>query len=194
MPARLLPRRCRLKKQRQKMLLSRRALQLFLRNLKSEVEAMSSRTRTLANRRNARHSTGPCTVEGKKRASLNARKHGLSIEVRYNATGAEVEALAVALGRKILDPHRKQVARNLAERTFELKHFQEFKLSLLEVGESPITTGEDNGKQQSNVTALKLARTLPILAKLERYERMVQSRQWRAIRDYVIATDGVGGP
>ena len=37
--------------------------------------------RTLANRENARHSTGPVTIQGKWRASQNARTHGLTSKI-----------------------------------------------------------------------------------------------------------------
>jgi hypothetical protein len=39
---------------------------------------MNQKTRTLINQQNAQHSTGPRTVEGKNRSSLNAVKHNLS--------------------------------------------------------------------------------------------------------------------
>ena len=150
---------------------------------------MSSKARILANRRNAKSSTGPRSADGKGRVRLNARKHGLSVQIQYKATGTEVEALAVALQDKITDQKRKQVAYDLAEATFELNRFQQHKLSLLEVGDA-ISTSANSGEGASDAAILKMMRTLPILAKLERYERRVQSRQWRAIRHYILATDG----
>ena len=39
---------------------------------------MASPAQLAANRRNAQKSTGPRTAEGKKRASLNALKHGMT--------------------------------------------------------------------------------------------------------------------
>src|SRR5271156_5968661 len=39
---------------------------------------MSSERQIAANRQNAQRSTGPCTVDGKKRVASNATKHGLT--------------------------------------------------------------------------------------------------------------------
>src|SRR5437660_4943784 len=41
-------------------------------------EHMTPSTRTAINRENATHSTGPATLQGKHRASLNALRHGLT--------------------------------------------------------------------------------------------------------------------
>jgi hypothetical protein len=32
-------------------------------------------------------------------------------------------------------------------------------------------------------------RALPVIASLERYERRIQSEQWRAIKEYIIAVE-----
>jgi hypothetical protein len=42
---------------------------------------MSTESQLAANRANAKHSTGPTTEAGKKRSSLNARRHGLTGQV-----------------------------------------------------------------------------------------------------------------
>jgi hypothetical protein len=48
-----------------------------------------------ANRRNAKKSTGPRSVEGKKRASRNAYRHGLAAGVWHSRkSAAEIDALA----------------------------------------------------------------------------------------------------
>ena len=56
--------------------------------------AMSSR-QILANRANAKASTGPKTVQGKARVAQNARRHGLALSVMADtAHSAAVETLA----------------------------------------------------------------------------------------------------
>ena len=56
---------------------------------------MASERQNAANRRNAQKSTGPRSVEGKKRASRNAYRHGLAAGVWHSRkSAAEIDALA----------------------------------------------------------------------------------------------------
>jgi hypothetical protein len=161
---------------------------------------MTSQTRIAANRRNALRSTGPRTDAGKMRASHNARKHGLSVNIHYDqGVSNKVEALAVAITGKNATPRRLQAARGVAEAEFELRRFQEFKLSLIEVeaaGLRAIAKIVDDGdckvdgnERMLQDVALADMRDSSILAKLERYERRALSRHWRALNKYVIAIE-----
>ncbi len=59
---------------------------------------MSSPAQTAANRGNAQMSTGPRSQAGKSRASRNAFRHGLAVDVHLDAAiTPEVEKLARAL-------------------------------------------------------------------------------------------------
>ena len=59
---------------------------------------MTSEIKRRANKRNAGHSTGPRTVEGKRRASQNAFRHGLSKAIAGNTLpSVEVRSIADAL-------------------------------------------------------------------------------------------------
>ena len=56
---------------------------------------MASERQIAANRRNAQKSTGPRSVEGKKRASRNAYRHGLAAGVGHSGKfSAEIDTLA----------------------------------------------------------------------------------------------------
>jgi hypothetical protein len=55
---------------------------------------MASEKQIAANRRNARNSTGPRTKAGKKRASLNAMRHGLASQSVLALRAEQVEILA----------------------------------------------------------------------------------------------------
>jgi hypothetical protein len=55
---------------------------------------MASSRQIEANRRNARNSTGPRSTSGKKRASQNAFRHGLTKRIASAEFDREVETLA----------------------------------------------------------------------------------------------------
>jgi hypothetical protein len=78
---------------------------------------VSSDHRSATNRRNSRKSSGPRTAAGKKRASRNALKHGLSAVVhRQLAPSATIERLARAFcggsGCTELLPQARRIATN----------------------------------------------------------------------------------
>jgi len=82
---------------------------------------MTSAKKRAANRANALKSTGPQSRDGKRRASLNAAKHRLSLPVDENLFNKEIteisrlvradcsnEAQAVELAKRIIDFERNQ--------------------------------------------------------------------------------------
>lgn len=82
---------------------------------------MTSERKRQANRANARLSTGPKTAGGKRRAALNARRHGLSLSVLDDlAYAPEVEALAHRIAGKDAGPERVALARRIAEAQVDL--------------------------------------------------------------------------
>jgi hypothetical protein len=96
---------------------------------------MASQKQVEANRRNSRNSTGPRSASGKKRASHNAYRHGLSKRL----LGAEQMRAVAALASRILGDHAKASnqhalasARQIAEAEFELARVQRIKVSLIE--------------------------------------------------------------
>jgi len=161
---------------------------------------MASPQRIAANRRNAARSTGPVTTAGKMRASRNALKHGLNVSVRHDPeTSNRIEALAVAIGGKNLTPQRLRAAREVAEAQLEIKRLQAFRLGLVEselIGVRQTTDAARSGAPKDRSEdiarheyALAYARALPILTKLERYERKAHTRNERALRSFGVLTD-----
>jgi len=65
------------------------------------VKLMATEKQILANRKNARSSTGPRTVPGKTRSRMNARRHGLAalLEGVLAETSLDVEALSDRLSQ-----------------------------------------------------------------------------------------------
>ena len=81
---------------------------------------MTLAPRILANRRNAKKSTGPRTEAGKRRVARNAIRHGLAAAVGMlpDASG-EIAALANEIAGNAIDPVKRELARRVAEAQFE---------------------------------------------------------------------------
>lgn len=78
---------------------------------------MRPSARTLANRRNARRSTGPKSSSGKAIVARNAFQHGLSIPVESDeGLAPEIERLALAIAGDGADGPRRECARRIAKR------------------------------------------------------------------------------
>jgi len=105
-----------------------------------------------ANRRNAQKSTGPRSVEGKKRASRNAYRHGLAAGVWHSRkTAAEIDALAceiaaAATGSVVAaaDAEILAFARAAAQAQLDLAHIRGMKKvtmsSLIATASLPVAT------------------------------------------------------
>jgi hypothetical protein len=93
---------------------------------------MASQGQIAANRRNARKSTGPRSGGGKKRASKNALRHGLSIP--FQASAAQAKRIEKLAGQ-IAGPRREGIALELAcvaaSATFDLARVRQVKAQLL---------------------------------------------------------------
>jgi hypothetical protein len=77
---------------------------------------MTSKQKVDANRANATASTGPKTLQGKARSSLNARRHGLSISVLADPNySAEVKNLAREVAGEGASPEILELAHRFAE-------------------------------------------------------------------------------
>ena len=94
---------------------------------------MASERQIAANRRNARKSTGPRSGAGKKRASRNAYRHGLTLSITSSA--AVVKQLD-KLVRKIVGNSEDAIllerARALAQAELDLARVRRAKIALIE--------------------------------------------------------------
>jgi hypothetical protein len=92
---------------------------------------MTSASQRVANRLNAKSSTGPRTARGKASASRGALKHGLNLSI---TTDPEMPAAIEALARMILgecDPEHLYLAREIAEAQFDLNRVRRVRHALL---------------------------------------------------------------
>jgi hypothetical protein len=86
-----------------------------------------------ANRRNARNSTGPKTVEGKHRASRNAMRHGLETINRLNpSVFAQIERMARAICGDAASPAQYEQALIIAESEVVLLHVRIARVAAIE--------------------------------------------------------------
>lgn len=85
-----------------------------------------------ANRANARASTGPRSAAGKKRASQNARRHGLSLSIRLiSALSEKAEKLARDIAGEGASPEIIELARAIADAEVDLMRVRRARLELL---------------------------------------------------------------
>ena len=140
-----------------------------------------SATKTEANRKNAHLSTGPRTVSGKRRASRNARRHGLSI-----ALGAtrEVKRFAAKLLNSVPGELHNTAIQNwallIAEAQFDLERARTTKQAVyceLEVAHF----SSDNAKRNASSSA-ELHSAMKKIRSIDRYEQRALSRWHKAVR------------
>lgn len=92
---------------------------------------MSSERQLRANRANASRSTGPRSRAGKQRASRNAVRHGLSVDLR-GSRREEIELLARELAGDDVGVNRRECAWSLAYAVLELERVRQSKLLCIE--------------------------------------------------------------
>ena len=85
-----------------------------------------------ANRRNAAKSTGPRSRSGKKRASKNAYRHGLTLNLSSAAFANQLEDLARKLAGETTNAIALEHARVAAEAELELRRVRRVRLALIE--------------------------------------------------------------
>src|SRR6266700_1116465 len=94
---------------------------------------MASERQIAANRRNARKSTGPRSGEGKKRASCNAYRHGLTLSITSSAAYAkQLDKLVREIAGNTEDPILLERARAIAQAELEHGRVRRVKVALIE--------------------------------------------------------------
>jgi len=170
---------------------------------------MASERQIAANRRNARKSTGPRSGAGKKRASHNAYRHGLTSSIASTAAFAkQLDKLVREIAGDTKDAIMLERARAIAQAELDLARVRRAKLALIERasafgeldpprltvaqmiralnafnrgGPKPIDVLAPMLSQEPDRSAEAVRRILPELCKLDRYERRAAARRDRAV-------------
>ena len=174
---------------------------------------MATERQIAANRRNALKSTGPKTSTGKRRASANSYRHGLSLQADDGQSSDEVEALAQRIIGGFADQSVLQYARSAARAHLDLVRVRQinadiinwvFKFGAVEPRSSPLSllAGEIRylnlhplewskwvdaagpiPSEEEERAAEAVRRLLPELRKLYRYEARAHAIKSNAIRE-----------
>ena len=174
---------------------------------------MASDKQIAANRRNAQKSTGPRSASGKKRASKNAFRHGLSRPMLGPAIPGAVDELARRIAPDTADQTRLEIARDAAEAMLELARARRLKVALIDSaarldrldlqtawlirhsggaarrkGRPKMAVGYVSSQpiRVPQRTAEAGRRTLPALLRLQRYEARAAVKRDHAIRELAV--------
>ena len=94
---------------------------------------MASERQIAANRRNARKSTGPRSGAGRKRASHNAYRHGLTLSITSSAAYAkQLDTLVRKIAGDSEDAIVLERARAIAQAELDLARVRRVKVALIE--------------------------------------------------------------
>jgi hypothetical protein len=114
---------------------------------------MASERQIAANRRNARKSTGPRSGAGRKRASRNAYRYGLTLNITSAAFAKQLDKLVREIAGDSKDAIVLERARAIAQAELDLARVRRAKVSLIEPASA---FGElDPPQAFSTVTQLK---------------------------------------
>jgi hypothetical protein len=176
---------------------------------------VASARQIAANQRNAHKSSGPRSRAGKRRASHNAYRHGLTSTIIRNAFAKEVEDLACKIAGGTDDASILECARAMAHAQLDLARARRAKISVIERAsafgyldppqvnstreliclikafgrDGVIPPAPDPSApmppQEPYRSAEAIRRVLPELLRLDRYERRACARRDRALRELI---------
>jgi hypothetical protein len=135
---------------------------------------MTSPRKIEANRRNAKRSTGPKTVQGKQRSRANALKHGLAAAtLRPVQKPEDNELLESLLGPGETLPVRRDQALAIVEATREIEHVRSVRAKLVDSLDSVNVLWSD---------------IVDVAFSTERYERRAMARRRKAAKHFLRET------
>lgn len=86
---------------------------------------MASAKQLVANRRNAQHSSGPKSEQGKRRSAINALRHGLTVPVELSALAVHLPQLQAWLQAEGLQPSEaRELALRILDYERNIQHLQ----------------------------------------------------------------------
>src|SRR6516225_10840663 len=183
---------------------------------------MASERQIAANRRNARKSTGPRSGAGRKRASRNAYRHGLTLSITSTAAFAkQLDKLARKIAGNTDDAISLECALQIAQAELELARVRRAKVALIERASAfgeldpprltvaqmirlinafdrgrpivpPIDASATMPSQEPDRSAEAVRRVLPELRQLDRYERRAASQRERAVSGVYMVEENLG--
>jgi hypothetical protein len=107
---------------------------------------------------------------------MNATRHGLAIPIHLDShLQAEIRQLARLLEGNNADRHRRYFANMAAEAEIELRRIQRVRNSMISAQFAAVS--RDSGRDGAAV-----ARLIPMLLKLDRYERHARARKMKALQ------------
>ena len=146
---------------------------------------MSSKRKSAANRRNAQHSTGPKTPEGKAASAQNATSHGLSSSfavLPHEDPSAYAQLLETLQNEHTpATEHEKFLVTQMAESRFRLDRTNRFEAIAYEQ-----LLDEYDKTNPDHVIVVKLTnRTANIFDLLQRYATKAESSYYRAHKELI---------
>jgi hypothetical protein len=150
---------------------------------------MSSQRRIMASRANARASTGPKTVEGRRRSARNAFQHGLSLPLYSDpACSEQVATLAREIAGPISDAEIQKLACHVAEAQIDLCRVRDARHQLLSQALGDVSCSGLPGIERLVVLPRSIGSDLlqrtNQLMRLDRYEQRALSRCKAASRAF----------
>ncbi|MFZ3008394.1 MAG: hypothetical protein WA047_19690 [Phenylobacterium sp.] len=137
---------------------------------------MTPEPRTTANRRNAAKSTGPKSPAGKRRASANALRHGLTSQASANTD--LIQSIAKALAG---DLSQAAPALEVAQLEDLILRIRQAKAQAYDDALTRITSQASALTPPEEIDSLALIAAAPDLLKFDEYERKAMSRRRRAL-------------